>query len=409
MHLFQVFPIAFHSLVTNKVRSFLTALGVVFGVGAVIAMLSISEGARTEATEQVRLLGANTVFIENAWADWDQGRTDGLLLEDGRALGSLEVLSSWTVLRRYHDLIVQARGRRVRAEIVCTTPGFREILDLTLDRGRYFDSVDHEGARMVCVLGSSLKKAIFAFEDACGEQVKIDDSWFTVVGVAEYRKFGRSRVKGLRLPHYNTQVFVPHTVAQYFERERQRGTRPGGSVDEIIIEVGGPRDVVPVSILAGRLLDRLHAGAEDFKIVVPQALLAQSRRTQRTFSIVMGAIAGISLLVGGIGIMNIMLATVLERRHEIGVRRAAGATSRAVLLQFVVEAVVLSLVGCAVGIGVGIVMSALVAKYAAWITAINALHIIIAVGVAAAVGILSGFYPARRAARIDPGEALRYE
>jgi putative ABC transport system permease protein len=409
LHLIQVFPIAFRSLATNKVRSFLTALGVVFGVGAVVAMLSISEGAKEETMEQVDLLGANTIFVRNVEADWDKGGTEGLTIRDAEAFATLPVVSGWTFLRRYQDVVVLGMGRRARAEIVATSPTFPLILGLGLAAGRYFDLYDYEHASKVCVIGSTLKKALFAFEGACGQRIKIADQWFTVIGVATYKNVGKSRVAGLRIPHFNTQVFLPFSVASYFEPERERGIRPGVSVDEIVLGAASSRQVPALASLAARVIRRLHGQKEDFSLVVPQALLAQSKRTQRTFNIVMGAIAGISLLVGGIGIMNIMLATVLERRHEIGVRRASGATSHAVMLQFLVEAVALSLIGCIVGIALGIGLSAIVGKYAAWRTAVNALHILAAVGVACLVGVLSGYYPARRAARLDPGEALRYE
>lgn len=409
MDLVQVFPIALRSLAQNKVRSFLTAMGVLFGVGAVVAMLSIGEGARREATEQVELLGANTVFITNTWESWEDSEGKGLVLRDARALGSIGIITDWTVLRRYRNVNVQTEGRRVQAEVVPTTTTFKDILNLDMDAGRFIDGHDFKYRRQVCVLGASLKSELFAFERAVGRQVKVGDSWFTVIGVAEYEKIGKSRVQGLKIPQYNTQVFVPLGLAAYFDLGGQQTGRPDYSVDEIVLQVASAKMVMPASEMTQRTLDRLHGRQQDFRLVIPQALLEQSRRTQRTFSIVMGAIAGISLLVGGIGIMNIMLATVLERRHEIGVRRAAGATTRAVLAQFLVEAMFLSLVGCVVGIMLGVGLSAAVAKYAGWRTAVGAAHILIAVGVAGLVGIVSGYYPARRAAGIDPGEALRYE
>jgi putative ABC transport system permease protein len=409
MGLTHVFRIALHSLARNKVRSLLTALGVLFGVAAVISMLSIGEGARQEATEQVKLLGANTVFIRNTWPDWQDGGSEGLTRRDAEALGNLEIVRKRAELRRYPDMVAQAGSRRIASEVVATVPVFAGVVNLTVSEGRFFDQWDRERSGKVCVLGSSLERELFAFENACGGQVKLNGTWFTVVGVADYRKVGKSRVAGLSLPSYNTQVFVPITAAEYFETGGNRGRRPAESIDEIVLQVARTGGVLPASVVAQRMLDRLHGGQEDFKVIVPEALLAQSRRTQRTFSIVMGAIAGISLLVGGIGIMNIMLATVLERRHEIGVRRASGATTRLVMLQFLAEAVLLSLVGCVVGIGLGMGIAAVVSAYAQWRTAVNPLHLAVAVGVAGTVGVVSGYYPAMKAASITPGEALRYE
>jgi putative ABC transport system permease protein len=397
------------SILSNKVRAFLTALGVMFGVAAVIAMLSISEGAKREMLEQVDLMGANTVFVENSWSGWSAGTTDGLLLGDGESLASVAGAGHWAGIRRYPGTVIQMGTRKYSVEVVATSPDFADIVNLGLEAGRYFDSHDHETRGKVCVLGASLKKALVAYEDAVGEQVKIGDVWFTVIGVSEYKRIGRSRVTGLRVPKYNVEVFVPLSVAPYFDPPSNRGTRPPESLDEIVLAVSGAGRVEGASRVIERALERLHNGEDDYRIVVPQALLAQSRRTQRTFNIVMATIAGISLLVGGIGIMNIMLASVLERRHEIGIRRAAGATSGEVMLQFLTEAVSICLVGCVVGIGLGVALSLAVGHFAEWRTGISALHVIIAVGVASFVGIVSGYYPASRAARLDPVEALRYE
>jgi putative ABC transport system permease protein len=402
-------PISIRSILSNKVRAFLTALGVMFGVAAVIAMLSISEGAKRDMLEQVNLMGANTVFVENSWSSWSAGTTDGLLTGDGASLASVTGAGQWAALRRYPNTVIQMGTRKYSVEVVATTPAFAGIVNLGLQGGRYFDAHDYDARGKVCVLGASLKKALVAYEDAVGKQVKIGDVWFTVIGVSEYKKVGRSRVTGLRIPKYNVEVFVPLSVASYFDPPSNRGTRPQESLDEIVLAIGGAGQVEPASRVIERALERLHHGETDYKIVVPQALLAQSRRTQRTFNIVMATIAGISLLVGGIGIMNIMLASVLERRHEIGIRRATGATSGEVMLQFLTEAVSICLVGCVVGIGLGVALSLAVGHFAEWRTGINALHVVIAVGVASFVGIVSGYYPARRAARLDPVEALRYE
>ncbi|HEC83045.1 MAG TPA: FtsX-like permease family protein [Firmicutes bacterium] len=408
MNLFQILPIALRALSLNKVRSTLTALGVVFGVAAVVAMLSIGEGARRESIEQVELLGANTIVIKNS-TGWQPFSSDGLVMCDGEAIGSLNDVVAWAGLRRYKDRTVARLGKKFKAEVVATTPSYATVVDLGLDRGRYFDDFEYVRGAHVCILGSTLKRGLFGFEDAIGEDVKIGDTYFTVIGVAEYKRIGRSRISGLKIPHYNNEIFVPLTLADYFEGEEQHRPRSPECLDEIWVKVATSRQVVTVARLLERLLSRLHAEQDDFTIVVPQSLLAQTQRTQRTFNIVMGAIAGISLLVGGIGIMNIMLATVLERRFEIGVRRAAGATARVVMLQFLLEAMLISLVGCIVGILLGTVIATAVAHYAGWRTAINFIHVIAAVGVAAGVGIASGYYPALRAARTDPGEALRYE
>ncbi len=408
MNLFQVLPIALEALRLNRARSILTALGVVFGVAAVVAMLSIGEGARRETIEQIELLGANTILIKNS-GQWQPFVSEGIVLRQAEDAGSVANVVGWAGVRRYEDRSISRRSKTTKAEIVATTPSYASIVDLGLDKGRYFDDQEYRKGAQVCIIGSKLKRTLFGFSDAIGDDIKVGDIYLTVIGVAEYKRIGKSRVSGLKIPQYNREIFIPISLADYFEPSERNVQRPPGSLDEIWVKVASSDDVIATASVVERMMKRLHGDRDDFTIIVPQALLAQSQRTQRTFNIVMGAIAGISLLVGGIGIMNIMLATVLERRYEIGVRRAAGATSRVILLQFLLEAVLISLVGCIVGIILGTLLATGVAQYAGWRTAISFIHVMAAVGVAAGVGIASGYYPALKAARTDPGEALRYE
>jgi putative ABC transport system permease protein len=279
-----------------------------------------------------------------------------------------------------------------------------ELGRLTVESGRFLDALDERRHDQVAVIGSSVARELFGYEPAVGRQLKINDVWFDVIGVLADSGGARS-FQGVALGTTAEEIYIPVTTAlRKFDRDPLEAP-----LDEIVVRMDGTLEPQTAALAVRTLVDRLHAGAADFELVVPEALLEQSRRTQRMFSIVMGCIAGISLLVGGIGIMNIMLASVLERTREIGVRRAVGARAEDIRRQFIIESFAISALGGLAGVAMGVAIARGVAAWAEWPTVVTATSIVLSTGVSLAVGLVSGIYPAVRAARLDPIEALRYE
>jgi putative ABC transport system permease protein len=281
---------------------------------------------------------------------------------------------------------------------------YPELVNVSLQEGRFFDHHDEETHAAVCVIGDQVRRELFGFGVALGRPLKVNEEWLTVVGVLA-ASAGKREVQGVTLEGTANDVYLPVTTAE------RRFTRPPlkSALDELVVSVAEGSAVSESAAVVAAMLDRLHGGAADYTITVPEALLEQSRRTQRLFDVVMGAIAGISLLVGGIGIMNIMLATVLERTREIGIRRAVGARQKDVRNQFVMEAFAVTVTGGLLGVAMGLAIAKGVAFYAGWKTIVTAWSIVLSVGVSAGVGLVFGIYPALRAARLDPVEALHYE
>ena len=399
------------SLRSHALRSVLSMLGIIFGVGAVIAMLSIGAGAEREALQIIDAMGLRNVVIKTKLYENDteeqevRRKSIGVAFRDAaairdavpgveRVLALIEV-EPWKVL--------SARGR-AKPRVLGISADYPQIVKLPLSEGRFFAAEDEATYAQVCVLGNAVRRELFGFEPALGQPVKVNDVWLRVVGVLE-ENTGPKEVQGVSLSNTANDIYLPVTVAQ-----AKFGRAPIKSELDQLVVVMAPGTPVQESakVIAG-LLDRLHSGASDFTLTVPEALLEQSRKTQQLFDIVMGAIAGISLLVGGIGIMNIMLATVLERTREIGVRRAMGARQADIRNQFVVEAFTITAVGGLLGIVMGIAIAKGVALYAGWTTIVTVFSILLSVGVSVAVGLIFGIYPALRAAQLDPIEALRYE
>ena len=406
----EAFRTASDNLKAHKLRSSLTMLGMIFGVGAVIAMLSIGSGAERQAMEMIDRLGLRNILVRSKDLKQEElnevrKKSPGLSPRDAQAI--LEAVPGAEVVAprvRIEPYKILAAGGKTEAKVYGVSYRQAELGRLETAEGRFLDAADERDHAQVCVIGPAVRRDLYGYGPALGRDLKINDVWFEVIGVL-HEAGGASSFQGVTVGSTATEIYVPVTTAvREFDRDPLKSP-----LDEIVVSLDPSASPSRSSSLVRSLLDRLHGGAADFELVVPEALLEQSRRTQRLFNIVMGCIAGISLLVGGIGIMNIMLATVLERTREIGVRRAVGARRSDIRSQFVVESFAISLLGGLAGVVLGVAIAKVVAFYAGWPTVVTLGSIFLSTGVSIAVGLVSGIYPAVRAADLDPIEALRYE
>ncbi|MGA7614003.1 MAG: ABC transporter permease [Thermoanaerobaculia bacterium] len=402
---------ALSNLAAHKLRTTLTMLGMIFGVGAVIAMLSIGAGGEKQALESIGQLGVNNVLIRAVDLKDDEKqeirkKSLGVSLRDGEAIEEA-VPGVEVVLPRIEIKTTKllADGAKSEGKVFGVSWRQAEVSSVKIAQGRFFDRRDEEAHAQVCLIGETVRHELFGYGDVLGKRLKINDVWVEVIGVLGAAPGAAKSVEGVPITSTAREVYIPvSTALRKFDRDPL-----DAPLDELVVRLRegvSPRETA--TVIRG-LLERLHGGASDFEIVVPEALLEQSRKTQRIFSIVMGSIAGISLLVGGIGIMNIMLASVLERTREIGVRRAVGARRNDIRIQFVIESFSISLAGGVAGIVIGALIARIVAAYAGWPTVITPASLLLSTGVSIAVGLASGIYPATRAAMLDPIEALRYE
>jgi putative ABC transport system permease protein len=402
------------SLLAHKLRSLLTMLGMIFGVGAVVAMLSITAGAQKEMMSFIDQLGVNNIIVEAREAvdrnELQQVRaiSPGLTFRDFRAImENVQGLEAITPRKRFKPMRVLPKTSQEPPQLIGVLPNFTVINSLKLGSGRFFTQEENERSAPVCVLGDSAKVNLLGYDDAVGKYVKINDTWLQVIGVLTPQLSADTDVEGLQALNRNNLVIAPlNTVMRRFE---DNNSYLKDEIDGIYMKVTPNTDSVETANVVRAILTATHKDAGDFTVVVPAGLLEERRRTQFIFNIVMICIAGISLLVGGIGIMNIMLATVLERTREIGIRRAIGARQGDIIRQFLTEAVMISIVGGLIGIGFGFTLSRLIASAAGWSTVVTTSSIAVAFGVSVFIGLLFGIYPAVQAAKLDPIEAIRYE
>jgi putative ABC transport system permease protein len=398
------------SLGMHRLRTFLSTLGVVFGVVAVIAMLSIGEGAKQETLEQIEQLGTNSLIIRQQILSEDQQqqafekRSKGLTWEDAVALTTHIPLLRYCAPLKVLKASIKEINASISPEIIAVTKEYGAMKALQLIEGRFFGDLDQKQKRLVCVLGHEIAKNL-GKQGHIGQSIRIETIQYEIIGVLQSTHWKASKNSALNTRNLNQTLFIPLGS----EKSLPRTASPKGeNLSEIILEVKDLQQIPLTLQLVHSILAKLHGGYGDYQVIIPQELMRQAKQTQQTFNLVLGSIAAISLLVGGIGIMNIMLATVSERTREIGVRRAVGANKQHIMMQFMLETLLLTLGGAILGVLIGIGSSVLIGYLAGWKTIITLWSIILSLGMSSIVGLCSGFYPAYRAATMDPIQALRH-
>jgi putative ABC transport system permease protein len=452
-----IFNIALEAVFLNKFRSILTALGIIFGVAAVITMMAIGNGAKKEILDQMKLVGVNNILIaprsENQKksntssqsgdqgsqsgdqnADKDKGKfSPGLTLKDAQAIKAIIPTVAKVSPEVIYETDIVKDGIKTTAKFTGVTPDFFHVFALDLQEGQMFNDEQLKDGKAVCIIGPVLKAKFFPTENAVGKDIKCGPIWLRVIGVLKKREVSQSSIDNLGISDYNNSIYAP--IQTLLRRFRDRSMITGASlhgnsqqidddsymvtsgdggntsnqIDKIVVQVKESTQIGPTVEILKKMMVRRHAGVEDVDIKVPELLLKQEQRTKDIFNIVLGAIASISLLVGGIGIMNIMLASVMERIKEIGIRQAIGATKRDIVLQFLMEATLLSLSGGLIGIILGLALSKIIMELTDILTIVSPISVIISFGVSASVGIIFGYMPSQRAAAQDPVESLRHE
>jgi putative ABC transport system permease protein len=402
------------NLLTHKLRSLLTMLGMIFGVAAVVSMLSIGAGAQQKVMAFIEQLGVRNLIVEaKEAANWQamqkvRRTSPGLTLLDYETIrNNLPGLQQGTPRKRFTPAKVQPKPQLDAPIVYGVQADYLSIAGLKVTDGRFFTDSEDASSAPVCVLGAGAKDSLFGASPAVGEYIKLDEQWFRIIGVASPQLAAQGDLPGAPSEDQNNLIYAPLNSVLFRVADSQNWFKD--EIDGIYLNLVSAEDSTAKAQIVRGILNSSHHNTGDFSVIVPAELLAERKRTEQLFNTVMVAIASISLLVGGIGIMNIMLAAILERTREIGVRRAVGATQRDIIRQFVIEAVLISFAGGLLGIVLGFGMSQLIAWLAGWSTVVTLASILLAFIVSISVGLVFGIYPAMKAARLDPVEAIRYE
>jgi putative ABC transport system permease protein len=455
---FHDIEIAVESIISNKLKSVLTALGIIFGVAAVIAMLAIGKGAKQEIMEQMKMVGVNNILINPVIPDKSSSSEEGEKQQKkfSRGLNMLDVESIRETLPSVKRIspelsfnsTAMLSGVKYTAKLVGVSNDYFHLYNLPLVSGGVFNDYQAENGIQVCIIGANIRAKFFSKVDPLGQYIKFNGIWLKVIGVLQKTNVSLTGFEEKGVNVYNDNLYIPiQTMLLRFQNRALINTKmvseassvmmiggggggPGGGMarvvvsssdassdvetnynqlDRIVVQVEETEQLNPTTEIISRMLTRRHSNVKDFEITVPELLLKQQQRTKDIFNIVLGAIASISLIVGGIGIMNIMFASVMERIKEIGTRMAIGAKKMDIVVQFLSEAVLISVSGGFIGIFLGVIMAKLIEQIAGIMTVVSFFSVFFAFGVSAAVGVIFGYSPAKRASERDPIESLRYE
>jgi len=454
---FHDIEIAVESIISNKLKSMLTALGIIFGVAAVIAMLAIGKGAKQEIMEQMKMVGVNNILVNPVIPDKSSSTESGEKQQKkfSRGLNMLDVEAireSLPSVKRISPEIsfnstAMMNGVKYTAKLVGVSNDYFYLYNLPLVAGAIFNKYQEENGIQVCIIGANIRAKFFSKVDPLGQYIKFNGIWLKVIGVLQKTNVSLTGFEEKGVNVYNDNIYIPiqtmllryqnralvntKMVSEASSNVMSFGGGPGGGgmfrivasssdassnvetnynqLDRIVVQVTETEQLSPTTEILSRMLTRRHSNVKDFEITVPELLLKQQQRTKDIFNIVLGAIASISLIVGGIGIMNIMFASVMERIKEIGTRMAIGAKKMDIVVQFLSEAVLISVSGGFVGIFLGVILAKLIEQIAGIMTIVSFFSVFISFGVSAAVGVIFGYSPAKRASERDPIESLRYE
>lgn len=443
---FHDIVIGFEAIIDNKLKSILTALGIIFGVAAVISMLAIGNGAEQEILEQIKMVGVNNIIItpiesagnENS-SETQEDKAGGKKFSRGLTLLDLQAIEEVVptvnmlspVISYNYSAIIDGKSKPVVLEGVNTN--YFKLFNISLQAGEIFNKMQSDAGLPVCVIGDNIKTVFFNQENPIGKHIKCGQIWLKIVGVIERRDFTASASDEMGISSSDNKIFIPaQTILMRFKNralvradevekssarrriivtdsDSQSATedKNPNQLDKIILQVKETEQLAATANIVNRILLRRHSGLYDFEVTIPELLLKQQQRTKKIFNVVLGAIAGISLIVGGIGIMNIMLASVMERIREIGTRQAIGASRKDIVAQFLAESTLISISGGIIGIILGVALSKIITVFFDIKTIVSLFSIVIAFGVSALVGIMFGYMPAKRAADKDPVESLR--
>lgn len=430
--------LAFNAILSNKTRAMLTALGIIFGVAAVISMLAIGQGAQFEILNQIKLVGVNNIVIDAVVKEEQEAMSvkgkkenkkysPGLTLKDAKSVAqiipSVQLVSPEVV----HQTFAVRAGKIQNAKLVGVTDNFFNLYDFKLNQGSVFNEYQLTAGKPVCIIGNSIKTQFFNREDPINKWIKCGDVWLKIIGVLEKKDISDHAIQNLNIRDYNQDIYTPvqtmlvrfknralvSTLKQPYSEDEDVKKKPPDKnyhqLDKLVVQVKKTSLLASTTEIISRMLKRKHFGIQDFEITVPELLLKQEQKTKDIFNVVLGAIAGISLIVGGIGIMNIMLASVMERIKEIGIRMSVGARKEDIISQFLAEAVLISMTGGIIGVLLGVTFAFLIEEFFEIKTIITFSSIIISFGVAASVGLIFGIMPAKKAAEQDPVVSLRHE